>query len=111
MTMPLLATIRVVRASIALSRKEVATRARWLRGIVVVLILAPFALGSGPAQAEEPITYVIRFTAPDKHVAEVEARYPTDGRASIELMMPVWTPVCAHGLRWPGVCLRAMSAE
>jgi predicted metalloprotease with PDZ domain len=45
-----------------------------------------------PAQAVEPITYVVRFPAPDAHVAEVEAIYPTGGRASIELMMPVWSP-------------------
>jgi predicted metalloprotease with PDZ domain len=45
-----------------------------------------------PAPAAEPITYTVRFPAPDKHIAEVEASYPTDGRASIELMMPIWTP-------------------
>jgi predicted metalloprotease with PDZ domain len=45
-----------------------------------------------PAPAVEPITYTVRFPAPGKHIAEVEARYPTDGRESIELMMPTWTP-------------------
>jgi predicted metalloprotease with PDZ domain len=42
--------------------------------------------------AVEPITYTVRFPAPDEHIATVEASYPTDGRASVELMMPIWTP-------------------
>jgi predicted metalloprotease with PDZ domain len=44
-----------------------------------------------PAPAVEPIAYIVRFPQPDEHIAEVEASYPTDGRASIELMMPIWT--------------------
>jgi predicted metalloprotease with PDZ domain len=47
---------------------------------------------AGPAPAVEPITFTVRFPAPDKHIAEVEASYPTDGRESIELMLPIWTP-------------------
>jgi predicted metalloprotease with PDZ domain len=47
---------------------------------------------SAAAQAVEPITYTVKFPAPDKHLAEVEAVFPTDGRASIELMLPIWTP-------------------
>jgi predicted metalloprotease with PDZ domain len=70
-------------------------RKRWLLGVAFALMLvglvAP-APRAGTVPAAEPITYTVRFPAPDKHVAEVEAGYPTDGRASIELMMPVWTP-------------------
>ena len=44
------------------------------------------------AQAAEPITYSVKFPALDKHLAEVQAAFPTAGRASIELMMPIWTP-------------------
>jgi predicted metalloprotease with PDZ domain len=47
---------------------------------------------AGAAPAVEPITYTVKFPAPDQHRAEVEAVYPTDGRAAIELMMPIWTP-------------------
>src|SRR5262245_27025569 len=70
-------------------------RDRWLPSVVPVVVLvglvgpAPLAF---PAPAVEPITYTVRFPAPDQHVAEVEASYPTDGRASLELMMPIWTP-------------------
>ena len=44
------------------------------------------------AQALEPIRYTVSFPAPHTHYVEVEASYPTDGRASIDLMMAVWTP-------------------
>jgi predicted metalloprotease with PDZ domain len=70
-------------------------RNRWPLRVVLVVVLVAL-VGPAPracsAPAVEPITYTVRFPAPDKHVAEVEAVYPTGGRASIELMMPVWTP-------------------
>jgi len=40
----------------------------------------------------DPIQYTFRVVDPDKHIAGVEARIPTGGRATIDLMMPVWTP-------------------
>jgi predicted metalloprotease with PDZ domain len=43
-------------------------------------------------RSAEPIRYVLRFPAPQTHYVEVEARIPTDGRAEVEVMMPVWTP-------------------
>jgi predicted metalloprotease with PDZ domain len=70
-------------------------RSRWLPGVVPVAALVGLvgpAPRACPAEAVEPITYTVRFPVPDTHIAEVEASYPTDGRASIELMMPVWTP-------------------
>jgi predicted metalloprotease with PDZ domain len=60
--------------------------------VVVLVGLVGLAPCAAPAPAVEPITFTVRFPAPGKHVAEVEARYPTDGRASVELMMPVWSP-------------------
>src|SRR5262249_32068367 len=78
-------------------RREVRSqmRRRWLLSAVPIVMLVGLvgpAPRAGPAPAVEPITYAVRFPAPDKHIAEMEASYPTDGRASIELMMPVWTP-------------------
>src|SRR5262245_55977222 len=55
----------------------------------------PRAVQSGaaaPNKAAEPIVYAVKFPAPDTHVAEVEMSVPTGGAASVELMMPVWTP-------------------
>jgi len=40
----------------------------------------------------EPISYVLRFPAPQTHYVEVEALVPTDGQPAVELMMAVWTP-------------------
>jgi predicted metalloprotease with PDZ domain len=57
--------------------------------VVGLIAAAPRAV---LAQAVEPITYTVKFPAPGQHVAEVEASYPTGGRAAIELMMPIWTP-------------------
>jgi predicted metalloprotease with PDZ domain len=51
--------------------------------------------GASPALAAAPraaIVHTIRVPAPETQVAEIEMRVPTEGRAAIELMMPVWTP-------------------
>ena len=61
--------------------------ALWLLGLAAWL-LAP----SGLVLANEPIGYTIKVPLPESHVAEVEAKFPTDGRDSIELMMPIWSP-------------------
>lgn len=45
-----------------------------------------------PSAQPDAIHYTLRFPAPQTHYIEVEATYPTDGQASIELMMAVWTP-------------------
>ncbi len=44
------------------------------------------------AQAPEPISYRLRFPAPQTHYVEVEADVPTGGQPTVELMMAVWTP-------------------
>ncbi|HEX5716204.1 MAG TPA: PDZ domain-containing protein [Thermoanaerobaculia bacterium] len=40
----------------------------------------------------EPISYTLRFPAPQTHYVEVEALVPTEGRPEVELLMAVWTP-------------------
>ncbi|HKQ78086.1 MAG TPA: M61 family peptidase [Blastocatellia bacterium] len=63
-----------------------------------IILLAFFVWLSGPvprsltARAPEPIIYTVRFPSPDTHHAEVEAVIPTHRSASIELMMPIWSP-------------------
>jgi len=39
-----------------------------------------------------PIVYTVKFSAPEKHYAEVEVQVPVANRQSVEMMMPVWTP-------------------
>lgn len=58
--------------------------------IALVLFIVPAILVR--AAAPDAIAYTMRFPAPDTHIAEVEARIPTDKRASIDLMLPVWSP-------------------
>ncbi|HXO18787.1 MAG TPA: hypothetical protein VOA87_02555, partial [Thermoanaerobaculia bacterium] len=40
----------------------------------------------------EPISYTLRFPAPQTHTFDVETRFATGGSAEIELRMAVWTP-------------------
>ena len=40
----------------------------------------------------QTIAYSMRFPSPDAHIAEVEARIPTGGKRSLDLMLPVWSP-------------------
>jgi predicted metalloprotease with PDZ domain len=61
----------------------------WALGLAVWLVLCATP---SYAQSLEPIRYTVSFPAPHTHYVEVEASYPTDGRASIDLMMAVWTP-------------------
>jgi predicted metalloprotease with PDZ domain len=61
----------------------------FLRLLVAALTLSGLVW---TARAAEPIIYTVRFPAPDTRIAEVEAAFPTGRRATIELMMPVWSP-------------------
>ena len=38
------------------------------------------------------VAYTVDFPDPANHTAVVTARVPTEGRASLELMMPIWSP-------------------
>jgi len=83
-------------------------RSRWallVVRIVLLVALAGPAQRAGFAQALEPITYTIKFAEPGQHVAEVEAVYPTEGRAAIDLMMPIWTPGFYRVENYPGKVL------
>lgn len=61
---------------------------------IATLTLLTLALASGlhGATMPEPISYTLRFPAPQTHYVEVEALVPTDGLPTVELMMAVWTP-------------------
>jgi predicted metalloprotease with PDZ domain len=63
--------------------------------LALMAALAAAVLTPPPAAAQprmsEPITYTLRFPAPETHYVEVEASVPA-GQPAIELMMAVWTP-------------------
>ena len=60
--------------------------------MLALCALAPAAAHAQAAGPRDPIRYTVRFPAPQTNYLEVEARVPTEGRASIEMMMAVWTP-------------------
>lgn len=55
--------------------------------LLIAMITSPMG-----AQAPDSIRYTLRFPAPHTHYVEVEARYPTGRRPSVEIYMAVWTP-------------------
>lgn len=50
------------------------------------------SLAQSPAAATDAIRYTLRFPDAHTHYMEVEAVYPTGGRAQVDLFMAVWTP-------------------
>src|SRR4051794_34486474 len=62
------------------------------RVLSTTLALIAFLAAPTRAQQAEPIRYIVRIPAPATHYLEVEATYPTTGKAEVELMMAVWTP-------------------
>jgi predicted metalloprotease with PDZ domain len=60
--------------------------------ILVPLLAFSSALALHGAAMSDPLSYVLRFPAPQTHYVEVEALIPTDGQPAIELTMAVWTP-------------------
>ncbi|HEV7515500.1 MAG TPA: hypothetical protein VGR07_04300, partial [Thermoanaerobaculia bacterium] len=64
--------------------------------LVLSILLVGLTGGKPPdlhgAEMPDPISYTLRFPAPQTHYAEVLARIPTGGRPAVELMLPVWTP-------------------
>ncbi len=60
-----------------------------LTAIVLVLTCANSPVRGD--QALEPLSYTLKFSTPDKHIAEVEVTVPTAKRDAVELMMPVWS--------------------
>jgi len=64
------------------------------RRLVLATLAIAWLVGSAPAQLArplDPILYTVRVI-PESQTAEVRATIPTGKRASIDLMMPVWSP-------------------
>ncbi|MEZ5318385.1 MAG: hypothetical protein R2752_13375 [Vicinamibacterales bacterium] len=62
-----------------------ATSRRSRRGAAPVLLARQSA-------APEPIVYTLRFPDPASKTFDVEMVVPTDGRATVDLMMAIWSP-------------------
>lgn len=72
--------------------KLLGTRRNFVAVVALLIGLAGFIQPAGTARTLDPIAYTVKFPAPETHFAEVTAMVPTGRRASVELMMPVWTP-------------------
>jgi len=59
--------------------------------LVAVVILAS-SLAVGLARAADPLVYTIRFPQPVSQSFTVDVVVPTGKRASVDLMMPIWSP-------------------
>jgi predicted metalloprotease with PDZ domain len=59
--------------------------------VALAALSTPLTADAQPRMSSEPITYTLRFPAPETHYVEVEASVPA-GQPAIELMMAVWTP-------------------
>jgi predicted metalloprotease with PDZ domain len=60
-----------------------------LAGLLLWCAAAPLAKS---ASSLEAIVYTLRAPAPETQVLHVEARVPTGGQPSIDLMLPAWSP-------------------
>jgi predicted metalloprotease with PDZ domain len=63
-----------------------------MRHVSTLTIVALSMTCAQQAAAQEPIAYVIRIPAPETHEIVVQATVPASGRASLDLMMPTWSP-------------------
>ena len=59
--------------------------------LVIVLVTIVTSLGR-TEPAPEATVYTLSAPAPETQMLDVEARFPTAGQASIDLMLPVWSP-------------------
>ena len=63
-----------------------------LASCIGLLCIATKLEASEPLESNEPILYKLKFPEPKKQIAEVEVVFSTNDQASIELMMPIWSP-------------------
>jgi hypothetical protein len=60
--------------------------------LLALLFCLLIPAGHSQAQSLEPIRYTFRVIDAAKHIAEVDARIPSSGQPTLDLMMPIWTP-------------------
>ena len=57
-----------------------------------VLFAIAIAVGIVDAKPSDPLIYTIRFPDPASKTFTVDVAVPAEGKASVDLMMPVWSP-------------------
>jgi len=63
-----------------------------LNAVVVLLLVHALLSSARGAYFPDPVVYIISVAAPETHVAEIEATFPTGKSPSIEVMMAKWSP-------------------
>src|SRR5262245_47885950 len=59
------------------------------RCVVALLLAAPL---SAQTKKLQPIVYTVHVAPPTHQALDIDVQVPTDGRDSIFLMMPIWSP-------------------
>jgi hypothetical protein len=59
--------------------------------VIATLLLALLA-ARAPAQQPQPLRYTLKIADPATRTAHITATYPAAGLATLDLMMPLWTP-------------------
>ena len=59
---------------------------------VLAVLVSERAQIAEVATALDPVVSTIKASKSDTHIAQIEACIPTDKRALIDLMLPVWSP-------------------
>ena len=60
--------------------------------LIGLVAKCPAPAGRADGQTADAVRYTVTFPSPERHLAQVEAIFPTEKQASIELFMPVWSP-------------------
>jgi predicted metalloprotease with PDZ domain len=63
-----------------------------LLGILLAMVGNPPLAARVDGEGPDPIRYTVTFPSPEKHLAQVEAVFPTEKKVANELFMPVWSP-------------------
>ncbi len=58
----------------------------------ILILFATLIAVNSMAVAREPIRFTLSFTEAAAHYVDVEMQVPTEGKSSLTLFMPVWTP-------------------
>jgi len=61
--------------------------------LLVALAVLPALFSCAPGdEAPEPVVYRLSSPDPSTQVAEIQGTFPTEGRTTLEIAMPTWSP-------------------
>ncbi len=72
--------------------KDAGLPLRVLLLLVSLSFLPPLSSCEPGSGAPEPVVYRLSFPDPSTQVAEIQGTFPTEGRTTLEIAMPTWSP-------------------